>query len=236
MDPESLAKKYYGDMCETYDSLREVTPQWVSEQKIVQEFLKKFPAKTSVLDIPVGTGRFFETYLKFSFKVVGIDISDAMLEKAQKKADTKLQEIRLEKGNIFSLNFPDNKFDVVVCVRFMDWVGGKDFDRALSELARVSFDTIIVYIPTYTQISEIKPFSYTGICRLLRQFKLKFYMNRTKSESVIHEKSDVYRLIDRLGLQVMDKVCIDQPGRYWKRGHERDIYLLQKTKGRANLG
>lgn len=230
MDRDRLAAKYHGDMAKTYDELREGTPQWLSEHRIVERFLSRFGPGTSILDVPVGTGRFLQTYATLGFEVTGVDVSTSMLAKARRKVASHSLDVRLHEGSIYSLDFADGAFDVVVCIRFMDWVKGEVFERALTELVRVSKDAIIVYIPTYTPFLDIEPWSITGLMRLLRQWKFRFYNARTRSDIVIHERNTIRKLFDRLGLRIADRVCVDSPsGKFWRMGDERDIYLLQKS-------
>ncbi len=228
MDPEKLAKKYHGRMASTYDSTREGERQWESEQRIVEDLLAGFPRGTSVLDVPVGTGRFLAACVRSGFNITGVDSSSSMLSNAREKVDPGAA-VRLEEGRIYSLPFPDGSFDVVVCIRFMDWVAGDDFRRALAELARVTRNAIIVYIPTFTPAAELNLLTLSGFERWLKQWKLRFYMARTRSESVIHRRSEVLALIERLGLTVERRLCIDGPSDpEWWMGEERDIYLLRK--------
>jgi ubiquinone/menaquinone biosynthesis C-methylase UbiE len=232
MEAEKLARKYHHSMADTYDSLREGEPQWVGEQRIVEGFLPAFPRGTKVLDVPVGTGRFLKAYVASGFQAVGLDASSSMLAKARAKAEAGGWEVQLQEGSIYSLPFPDRAFDLVVCIRFMDWVAGDSFRKALSELARVSRDAIIVEIPTFTPFLDIRPFTLSGLGRLLRQWKLRFYMLRTRSESVVHRREDVFALFEHLGLRVEQRLCVDEPTeRTWRMGNERDVYLLRTQRG-----
>lgn len=234
MEIKKLAKKYHGDMANTYDSLREGTPQWESEQSIVETLISGFGSGTRVLDIPVGTGRFLSAYSKFNFAVTGIDISTTMLKKAGEKVELdRLKNITLLEGDITSLQFEDNEFDLTVCIRFMDWVSTPFLERALGELKRVSSDHIVVYVITYTPFLELRPFSPTGLFRLLRQWKLKFYKYRTESESISHDNGKVQEIFKRLNLRVGRRFCIDKTDpsdRYWQSGLSRDIYVLRQMQ------
>src|SRR5690606_7797664 len=111
------------------------------------------------------------------------------------------------------------------------WVDRDRLRAALAELARVTRRAIIVYIPTYTSISDLRPLSPTGLARLLRQEKLRFYRLRTRSNSVIHERDDVLQTIAGLGLRIRRKRSIAVSNKAWLRGVERDIYFLEKAQG-----
>jgi ubiquinone/menaquinone biosynthesis C-methylase UbiE len=215
-------------MASTYDDLREGTPQWVSEQTIVEEFLSGFPPGTAVLDVPVGTGRFLGAYAATGFTAVGVDVSASMLEKARAKLDS-TAKVTLEEGSITALPFSDAAFDLVVCIRFMDWVAGEAFDTAMSELARVAKSSLIVSIPNYVPIEAIRLYTLRGLLCLLKQWKLRFFMARTRSDHVIHEAKKVRQLFEHLRLDIAKCVCIDPPSAGPQRsGYDRNIYLLHK--------
>lgn len=224
MDPENLARKYVGATARHYEGQRAAGRQWKSEDRIVRKFLQEFPEGTRVLDVPVGTGRFLALYEEAGLAAVGIDISDAMLLIAKEKR----HRFRLEKGDIFNLRLADGEFDVTVCMRFMNWLGPEDFERALGEIARVTRDAILIYIPTCTRLMDIRPWTLTGLARLARQWRLRFYRLRHKSREVIHETAAVARVFDQLGLEVERRSCFNQHTRAWTRGYERNIYLLRK--------
>jgi ubiquinone/menaquinone biosynthesis C-methylase UbiE len=90
---------------------------------------------TSVLDVASGTGE-SACYLteELGARVVGIDASEYMIERAKKKALHRNLEIKFEKADAHQLPFGDGTFDRVisectVCIL--------DKDRAIREMARV---------------------------------------------------------------------------------------------------
>ena len=68
-------------------------------------------ASESILLVGVGTGLDLP-YIQAGVKVTGIDLSPAMLRKAQNKANA--QDVTLCKMNAQALDFPDDSFDGVV--------------------------------------------------------------------------------------------------------------------------
>ena len=91
-----------------------------------------------ILDIATGTGDFALESLKLNpDKVVGVDISEGMLEQGRKKIKRlKLEhKIELKYGDSENLEFPDNNFDAAI-VAF----GVRNFEnleKGLSEIYRV---------------------------------------------------------------------------------------------------
>ncbi|MDX1389258.1 MAG: class I SAM-dependent methyltransferase [Acidobacteriota bacterium] len=229
MERDTLEQKYHGDMADTYDALRVGTTQWEREHEIVSGVLAGFPRGTRVLDVPVGTGRFLELYRDSGFEAVGADISSSMLAKAREKATDLQFDVDLVERSVDALEFEDESFDVVVCIRFLDWVDSDFLARALAELTRLTRRTIVAYIPTYTPLAELRPWTIQGLVRGMRQLKLRFYRARTRSDSVLHVRARVLAIADELGLRLDQRICIDDPSRRpWKLGTDRDIYVFTR--------
>ncbi len=89
-----------------------------------------------VLEVGVGTGISLPDYSR-NTKLVGIDISEPMLRKAQvRKRDLKLDNVEaLSVMDVGHLGFPDESFDAVVAQYVITAV--PDPDAALDEFARV---------------------------------------------------------------------------------------------------
>jgi ubiquinone/menaquinone biosynthesis C-methylase UbiE len=214
MDLTRLAEKYHGETASSYDAEREGSPGWQFEQEAVEAQLGTLPAGSRVLDVPVGTGRFLSAYERHGFEAVGVDVSTSMIAEAQKK----FPGAELREGSILELPFPDDSFDCVVCVRFLNWIGGDVLDRAVAELARVSRGAIICDITTFDDDLTL--------VRRLRQWKLRFYRWRKNQYNFIyHEPDRLATLFARNGLTVRRTVPYPR-GRPWKIGLQRMIYVL----------
>lgn len=147
-DPEEeafnhAASKYYGDVAKGYDDKRESSQKWKEEQEIIEDMLSKVTEGSWVLDIPCGTGRFFDVYAKRRLMVRAADISTDMLEIASKKAkDTRY--IQLFQGNVLNLDGLDDKCnDVAVMVRLTRYLTPAQCQIALVNLMRVTRQKII---------------------------------------------------------------------------------------------
>jgi len=90
-----------------------------------------FKSGINVLDVACGTGLASEPLLKRGLKITGVDISEAMLDKAR----IRLKEARLVVGDAEKLPFPDRSFDAVVCAQAIHWM---DQPKALAEMTRVT--------------------------------------------------------------------------------------------------
>ena len=127
---------YYGDAAALYDAERAQTGRWQREQAAVSGFLDRLPQGLSVLDVPLGTGRFIDFYRARGHAVTGLDASDEMMAvAAQRAGDFPLTTVR---GSATDLPWPDGAFDLVVSTRFLRHILPYGLARqALAEMARV---------------------------------------------------------------------------------------------------
>lgn len=223
MKTKSLSKKYLGENARNYESNRSFGKNWQKEQSIFEELLKKIPNESTIIDVPVGTGRFVELYKKQKMAVVGIDVSVDMLEECKKKAESKNYRMVVKEGSIFNLDYKDGSFDVAVCIRFLNWIVGEDFDRAFAELYRVTDNHLIVGIRHFVPLKELY-FTSLGLNRIIRQRIQRFQKTMGRDGLIIHEKERVHKLFTQYNLKLMQSKCIEC------RGDGTDYYIYHLCK------
>lgn len=135
-----MSKRYRGKGATGYEARRQGKRKWILENEGTA-FLLPDGIKT-VLDVPIGTGRFHEIYEERGLIVTGVDTSPDMLKEAKKKG---FSDLHL--GDIRNMNFPSKCFDVSVCIRLFAWFEPDAVLAAMKEMARVS-DTLIINIRT----------------------------------------------------------------------------------------
>lgn len=118
---DTTSTKYHGSMSANYETKRKTQERWDIENATVEKMLRKLKPK-SILDVPCGTGRFFNVYNSLGeVNVIAVDVSSSMLEQAQKKADKcKTATLTLKCKDVRVLKTP--QIDVSVCVRFLDLI------------------------------------------------------------------------------------------------------------------
>ncbi len=96
----------------------------------------------SVLDLPAGTGRFTQLLQELCPGIViSADLSEAMLAEARSKHPGALACV----ADAARLPFPDDAFDVVICIRFLHLVREPALRiRFLREFARVARHGVIM--------------------------------------------------------------------------------------------
>jgi ubiquinone/menaquinone biosynthesis C-methylase UbiE len=154
------AQKYHGEVAKGYDAKREDTDKWRNEQAIVERWIRELAPK-SVLDIPVGTGRFLPLYAELGCHVIGRDLSSDMLQEAAKKAG---ENCWLGIGDARAIDQPDGSVDVAVCCRLMRWLETNETQlQVISELCRVAKKAVIFNVRTSSGPLPLDPVKIAGL-------------------------------------------------------------------------
>ncbi|MEK6711206.1 MAG: methyltransferase domain-containing protein [Nitrospinota bacterium] len=97
--------------------------------------LLNLKAGESLLEVGVGTGLSLPLYRRDA-RIVGIDISSKMLEKAQEKVHgLKLKNVKLKVMDAQAMEFPDNSFDCVTACYVVS--AAPDPQKVVAEICRV---------------------------------------------------------------------------------------------------
>lgn len=216
-------KAYIDEIAATYEEDRKSEHLWHIEQVYMEKVISLLPEESSILDIPVGTGRFLDIYQKKNNHVVGVDVSQAMLNEACNKIVSK--HIHLELGDAEALKYPDCRFEYVFCWRLLHLVPHDVLRTVISEIARVSSQKI--YLQAYVHDS------YFFLLKLKELFlrKICFSSSAEQSkqspwshiQSFAHKESLLLDVFSELNL----KFCsVDILGNY---GPLRvKVYVLEK--------
>jgi ubiquinone/menaquinone biosynthesis C-methylase UbiE len=139
--------EYEAGNAQAYDDRRKGRDVFQWEERIVGELLSSLPKGSTVLDVPVGTGRFIPIYLEIGLTVTGLDLSDDMLAEAARTFEPSAQQVALRRGSATELPFPDQQFDALVSFRFLPGkLTLRQTRRALREYARVTRGNVYVLL------------------------------------------------------------------------------------------
>jgi ubiquinone/menaquinone biosynthesis C-methylase UbiE len=135
MKNKTNQKDYWKKVAKSYDDLVGEKGD-IAHSKIinpiVSEFLGNLRNKV-ILDAGCGNGYWTRRIAKSAKKVVGVDFTKELIEIAKSKS-SKLN-IEFFVGDLRKLNFPKEKFDIVLCNMALMDVDG--LNKAVSEMARV---------------------------------------------------------------------------------------------------
>ncbi len=119
----------YKAWANTYDSVPNLLLE--VEEPIVKTILKKFIPGTA-LDAACGTGRYSELLNSLDYKVIGMDLSPAMLSQAKK---TRNKKINFIEGDLTAIPLKEASVDLTICALALTHL--PNMEKALSELKRV---------------------------------------------------------------------------------------------------
>lgn len=125
---------YRGHVARTYEARRAHKPPWAAEQAAVAELVRRGP----VLDVPIGTGRYLDTYREKGLAVVGCDVSPDMLALARQRRPALAACL----GSILELPIRTASVGTAVCTRLLNWLRPPAMRRAVAELGRVAAEWV----------------------------------------------------------------------------------------------
>jgi ubiquinone/menaquinone biosynthesis C-methylase UbiE len=179
---EAKAGSYYDRIVRLYDLTFKVNGYGRSLDQYFEEHpLPVFPG-ARVLDAGCGTGTLTLAMLRklrVPVKLTALDLSASSMATAQKyvnKNNPRDQKVHFAQGNILSLPFADESFDLIVTSGVLEYV---PLDEGFGELARViSHGGHLLHLP-------MRPTPVTALLEVLFRFK-------AHSPVEVSEKSDQY--------------------------------------------
>lgn len=119
------------------------------EQRMVRKALKcaKFP--TSIIDLPCGAGRFWNSLLSSGvLSIFGVDRSTGMIDVCKKMTDPRiLSHVTLYQGDAASIPLQNKSADALICMRLMHHINDpqvrmsmyREFQRVARRSVCISF-------------------------------------------------------------------------------------------------
>jgi len=161
-----------------------------------KKFMSHLDKQSLILDLGCRPGRDAKIFTNKGYKVIGVDLSEKMIEKAKsrvKNADFQVMDIR-------SLKFDDDHFDGVWASASFVHIPKKDILTGLQEVYRVLKKEGIFYISVKQGEGEvlIPDERYDGVEKFWSFFEKEEIENELKKagftieESYIPKKRDLY--------------------------------------------
>lgn len=224
MDAKILSETYVDKVAKNYDTERVGQGKWVQEQKAMDKLIAHIPEGSSLIDIPVGTGRFFPFYKERNLNVTGLDISKDMLSEAQQKAKKeKLENVDFKVENILDISLKDGAVTTCLCVRFLNWLKWPLVEQAFSEIHRVSSQYMIVGMRHNVPWCNLL-LPMPDVKRIYGRI-IRYAKNIFRSEGLVyHKKRDIKTLFETNNVKVLEVICIHERND----GTDYYFYLLEK--------
>jgi hypothetical protein len=208
------AKKYKGGIAQGYLDRRENHPTWEWEQAEVKRFVTSRPHALTVLDVPLGTGRYVPIYLEHGWKVLGSDISADMVAEAERSlgADAFRQcDIRVAPAE--SLPWPDNSVNVILSSRFIQWLPElRHVDRVIAEFGRIGAGELFLQlrIPAEPRQKPETEGPISAVKRLARRVRGKAVAAPQKARIVTHPEPELLAITGRHGWK-LEEIGVECP-------------------------
>lgn len=161
-------KKFFDDVAgdyydERYKSVKDLcSAEMISRKLAVLSLLDKFEVKNGkLLDAGCGSGVMVQEFLSRGFEVCGIDVSQKMIDEANKFI--KNDKAHFSVGDVESLNFPADTFDVVVSIGVLDYLEAddaviKEFKRVLKPGGVAVLSVSNKFSPVHVLRTSLLPF------------------------------------------------------------------------------
>ena len=213
---------YTSDIAMSYEVDRQTEDIWNIEQAFVRGVAFTMPQYATILDIPVGTGRFLDYYQNQKLNVYGVDISEAMLAEARGKVFS--DNVTLEAGDARFLKFGDKNFDFVICWRLLHLLPQEVLEEVVRELARVAIGRL--YFQAYVKDSWHLFLKAKNIC-------YRLFLKRNCSASKIkpwshiqsyhHQEKVLFKIFSENGLVLKHLELLGEYGSL-----RIKVYVLEK--------
>ena len=233
MSGYAAKSRYRGATADTYNAQRSGHPKWRRELEIIDTVAAGLETSTSVLDVPIGTGRFTPSFKAGHHPILGIDISKDMLHEARSLADEPDGVTQLLVGDAEMLPLRDGSLDYVVCMRLLNWVTLDILRQLTAEFLRVSRRGLILEIRVSRPIDPRGLSSVTEMLMLrIRSWGERLFgrarqiatslargLLRLRADGAttattqlgytIHREADIEALFGELGLVPLERHLVD---------------------------
>jgi len=140
MNTKATTKNYHDQIKEHWDEQGKVG--WKKDEGIdpfFNQFYSEYKQQLGheVLDVGCGNGRYMVPFVRDGFSVTGLDISQGMLNSAERALTEQNLKARYVIGNSVSLPFENQSFDFVMSIGTIHHNTMDDIKKSFSEIERV---------------------------------------------------------------------------------------------------
>ncbi len=185
---------------EYYSYIKNLFDRWAPVYNIMDIFISKIRHKVvdfvqpmqgaKILDVATGTGKQAMAFGEKGYDVIGIDLSESMLQRAKK--ENRYPNVRFEIADATKIPFDDTSFDVT-CISFaLHDMPPSVRKKVLQEMVRVTKLTGVLVVIDYT-LPEDK----------IKKMMMYHFIKLNESKYYPHfAKSDLSALLRESGIRI----------------------------------
>ena len=208
MKNKTLQARYSGQGAKNYDARRESSVRYKNEEAAFAKFFEEVKPR-SVIDCPLGTGRWLPFYQNIEGSIIGVDLSVDMLDQAKAKAkDLNLQNVTMISGSVLDFEFcqySEVAPDLLVCTRFLNWVNESMMRAAIANLSSSGAKWAIVG-------ASVRPLDISLVRGMLMRSRLYIenLIRKKQDEALqyVHDESCVNSVMEVNSWEIVHKVHI----------------------------
>ncbi len=124
------------------------------EKQAIQSAIQQFMRDCTILDCPCGRGRWFELLGRRATKIIGMDVSQVMVDAA---GDSRVKGVSVDArlGDAEEIDLEDNSVEHVFSYALMKHLPPEVKVRVMTEFARVSTGRIVVSFGVFNPIGKL---------------------------------------------------------------------------------
>lgn len=142
-----------------------------------------------LLDAGCGSGRNISLFHAHVRRIVGVDFSSEMLQKAGERVRSEgMANVELLQADVTALQFENHTFEKVVCASVLQYLDDDDCAQALREMMRVCKPggRVVLHVKNGTSLYALSLSLARKVATLLgRRVKPEFYRSRAWHENVL---------------------------------------------------
>ena len=173
-------KDYLKKTIETYNKIAKIYSDYTFGlvlQYHLNEFISLLPKKARILDAGCGSGRDVTYLTDYGFDVIGIDISDGLLEEAKKRAKGEFKKM-----DITDMKFKDGEFDGIWSCATLLHLKKEDIPKVLKDFNKILKKDGVLFINVKEGVGEEirKKKEYNDLPRLFVYYSISEILNLVK--------------------------------------------------------
>ena len=183
---------------------RRKSARWAAETRTFERFLDRI-RPGSVLDCPVGSGRWFPVYRRHGASVFGVDVSKHMIAEAARKIPPGA-DIRVERCDALDPRQRPSLghgYDLIVCTRFVYWLRPLELAILLGSFRSTGAPLLLASAKVRLDDKpQAKRAGRAGILRFLDRARAHFYRAVVKR---VYEEAALLEIFGENGWNLVEK-------------------------------